>query len=274
MLKEKFKRFVFNHPQLLGAAKRFLSNKYVANNFIYKYLVMRKAEKFARESARNNNCKHTIFIENVLSCNSRCIFCAHHYQTMTGTMSMELYRKIIDDCHASGIRDITFGVYGETLLDKYLAERIKYLRKYKMTYGFITNASLLTPARVEELFRLGGLAFVHFSVNGFSKEVYEKTMVGLKRDTAYKNILHFLKRKEELKMDNLLVNISTVLTRLNKKDLKDFFASKGMTVGETRSLIYKMLDNLDGYQDESKPLMQDRNNYKGEGLVLQVIKRR
>ena len=58
------------------------------------------------------------------------------------------------------------------------------------------------------------------------------------------------------------------------KDLKDFFASKGMTVGETRSLIYKMLDNLDGYQDESKPLMQDRNNYKGEGLVLQVIKRR
>jgi hypothetical protein len=47
------------------------------------------------------------------------------------------------------------------------------------------------------------------------------------------------------------------------KDLKMFLGSKDMTVGETRSLIYKLLDNLDTYRDESqKILIQDRNNYK------------
>jgi len=47
------------------------------------------------------------------------------------------------------------------------------------------------------------------------------------------------------------------------KDLKTFLGSQGMTVGQTRSLIYKMLDNLDSYRDENQRLLvQDRNNYK------------
>jgi len=41
-----------------------------------------------------------------------------------------------------------------------------------------------------------------------------------------------------------------------------------MTVGESRSLMYKMLDNLDRYQDERRLLLIDgpenRNDYKGE----------
>lgn len=57
------------------------------------------------------------------------------------------------------------------------------------------------------------------------------------------------------------------------KDLKLFLAERGMTVGQTRSLIYKMLDNLDSYQDETKYLIDDRNNYKGKGITFEVTKR-
>lgn len=57
------------------------------------------------------------------------------------------------------------------------------------------------------------------------------------------------------------------------KDLKLFLAEKGMTVGETRSLIYKMLDNLDNYRDEDKPLVENRNDYKGKGIVFNVRKK-
>lgn len=57
------------------------------------------------------------------------------------------------------------------------------------------------------------------------------------------------------------------------KDLKLFLAEKGMTVGETRSLIYKMLENLDNYCGEDKPLVENRNNYKGKGIVFDVRKK-
>jgi len=57
------------------------------------------------------------------------------------------------------------------------------------------------------------------------------------------------------------------------KDLKLFLAERGMTVGQTRSLIYKMLDNLDAYQDENKYLIDNRNNYKGKGITFEVTKK-
>jgi MoaA/NifB/PqqE/SkfB family radical SAM enzyme len=259
-MKDKIKGFMFNRPWMLEAAKRFFSNKYVANSSIYKYLVMEKAEKKAGE---NSVGKHTIFIENTLSCNSRCIFCAHHYKTMTGTMTMDLYRKIIDDCRVCGISSVVFGVYGETFVDKYLFERIEYLRKYDMTYGIITNASLMTPDITEKLFQMGGLSFVHFSANGFSKEVYEKTMVGLKRDVSYRHMLYFLKRKKELKADKLVVNVSTVITKYNKKDIKSFFKywrkKKGINMIMPTELFDRMGIEYKGEIGELGPLTNKNN---------------
>jgi pyruvate-formate lyase-activating enzyme len=260
MLKEKIKKFVFNRPWMLDATKRFFASKFVANNPAYKYLVMKKVKKLAKE---NSDCRHTIFIENTLSCNSRCIFCAHHNRIMTGTMTMELFRKIIDECHSYGIKDITFGVYGETLADEYLFERIEYLRKYGMTYGMITNASMLTPEKTDKLLEMGGLSFVHFSVNGFSREVYEKTMVGLKRDVSYRHILYFLKRKEELKADKLVINISTVLTKFNKKDIEGLYKywrkKKGINMIQPVELFDRMGIEYKGEIGELGPLTNKNN---------------
>lgn len=260
MLKEKIKRFVFDHPWMLEMAKRFLFNRYVANNFIYKYLVIKKAERFNREK---NRYKQMIFIENTLSCNSRCVFCAHHNKVMAGTMTTDLYKKIIDECYACGINNITFGVYGEPLMDKYLFERIKYLRKYNMTYGIITNASLMTYDKVDSLFQMGGLTFAHFSVNGFSREVYEKTMIGLKRDITYKHVLYFLKQKEERKANNLVVNISIVKTKLSEKDIKGFFnywrSQKGINMILPVELFDRMGKEYNGEIGELGPLTNKNN---------------
>jgi MoaA/NifB/PqqE/SkfB family radical SAM enzyme len=183
-------------------------------------MVMRRARHYAKKSRLY---EEVISIETTLSCNSRCVFCGHHDKIMTGTMTTELYEKIIDECHEYGIKTIFFGVYGEFMTDKYMFEKINYLRKYGMKYGFITNASLLTQEITDKLLTLGDLVFVNFSVNGFSKEVYENTMVGLKRDTTYKNILYFLDQIEKRKVSGLDVVITAVRTNLNKNDLKNFY---------------------------------------------------
>ena len=123
MLLIKLKKFIFGRPALLQAAKIILTNKYLANSRFYKGLVMQKARN---KVSQMEEYRHHISIETVLSCNSRCVFCAHSRKIMTGTMAPELYEKIIDECRDYGISHITFGVYGEIMLDKYLFERIEY----------------------------------------------------------------------------------------------------------------------------------------------------
>ena len=241
MLKKFFYKFLFNHPDLLHSVKLLISSNLVANSSLYKKMVMKKARRFAMESKEH---EEAISIETTLSCNSRCIFCAHHRKIMTGTMTKELYEKIIDECQACGIKQIFFGVYGEFLTDKFMFERIEYLRKYGMNYGFITNASLLTPEITDKLFKLGGLNTVNFSANGFSKEVYEETMVGLKRDVAYRNMLYFLEQKEKHQTNDLAVVVSAVRTKLNKKDLKDFYNFWKKQKGVTTIFAIDLMDRI------------------------------
>lgn len=255
MLKEKIRKIVFDHPGLLQAAKMVLSSKLIANNSLYKNFVMKKARRYSKECKEY---EQVISIETTLSCNARCVFCAHHNRVMTGTMTMELFKKIINDCQKHGIKLINFGVYGELLTDKHLFERIKYLRERDMTYSFFSNASLLTPETTDKLFELGGLVNVNFSINGFSREIYEKTMVGLKRDATYKNVLYFLGQKEKLKSDEPMVHISAVRTKLNKKDFKDFFKfwkkQKGVSMVWSLELMDRMGSDYDGQLGKLGPM--------------------
>jgi len=247
MFIEKIKKFIFDYPDLLHLIKLLLSKRFIANNPVYKKLVMKKVKRFAE---KNREYEKVISIETALSCNSRCVFCAHHKNILTGTMPRELYEKVVDECHDYGINQIIFGVYGEFLTDKFMFERIEYLKKYGMNYGFITNASLLTPEITDRLFEIGSLNYISFSVNGFSKEVYEKTMIGLKRDVAYKNILYFLRQKEKRQVKDLTVIITAVRTDLNKKDLKNFYRfwkkQKGITTIFPIELMDRMGEDYDG----------------------------
>jgi len=261
MLKAKLKKIIFDRPRLLETAKIVFSNRLIANNPWYKNFVMKKARRYSKECKEY---EQVISIETTLSCNARCVFCAHHNQVMTGTMSPDLFEKIINECHEYGMELINFGVYGELLTDKHLFERIKYLRERGMTYSFFSNASLLTPETTDKLLELGGLVNVNFSINGFSKEIYEKTMVGLKRDVAYKNVLYFLRQKEELKLDGLTVHISAVRTKLNKKDFKDFFKfwkkQKGVSMVWSLELMDRMGSDYDGKLGKLGP-MDNKHNW-------------
>jgi len=90
-----------------------------------------------------------------------------------------------------------------------------------------------------------------------------KTMVGLKRDVAYKNILYFLEKKEKLKVHGLEVAISAVETKINKKDFRDFFRfwkkQKGVFIVQSAELIDRMGGEYDGNIGELGPMTQKNN---------------
>jgi len=243
---KKIRKYILSRPKSLQIAKFFLSRGLIANSSLYKKLVMKKVKSVAD---KNRQYKETICIETALTCNSRCIFCGHHNQAMSGIMSMELFKKIINECHEYGIHNITLGVYGEIFTDQDCIEKIKYLRGCGMTYGIITNASLLHQQLADQLFELDGLTYINFSVNGFSKEVYEKTMVSLDRNATYKNILYFLEQKEKLEADDVLVTVTAVETKLNKKDYKNFFRFWKKQKGVFEVLSAELMDRMGAEYD-------------------------
>lgn len=265
MIKKKVAKFIFAHPTFYESLKILISSRYLANNKLYKKFFLKTANEYAKKYQLS---KKVVFIETTLDCNSKCVFCYHSKKKLTGTMTMDLFKKIIDDCYANNITHVILSIYGEVLMDKFLFERIQYLRKYGMTYGLITNGSLLNKEKAERLFSLGGLRSINFSVNGYTKEAYGKIMVGLNRDVTYKNILYFLNYKEKLRQKDTQVSISIVKNRLNNKDLKDFFKFWIKQRGVNAIFPNELMDRMgDDYGDKLTLGPLGRNHRRGNWLL-------
>jgi MoaA/NifB/PqqE/SkfB family radical SAM enzyme len=95
-----------------------------------------------------------------------------------GFMSMDLFRKIADE--AATIPQLSswaFSALGEPLLDKYLDERIKYVKTIRPEWEveMYTNGVFLTPERYESL-KAAGLDYLSVSLNAVSQEQHERIM--------------------------------------------------------------------------------------------------
>ena len=119
------------------------------------------------------------------TCNATCHFCAYATPENTlpkGVMSMDLYKKIIDD--AAGIPQIdsiAFSALGEPTLDRFLVERVAYARKMRpdwTPFEVYTNGTGLTPKLFDAL-RDAGMDSLTISLNAVSQDQHEKIM-GLK----------------------------------------------------------------------------------------------
>lgn len=130
-------------------------------------------------------------------CNAKCVWCPNPDLTNLGAMDMDLYRKIIDDY---GIRGgvVTFGTFGEPLMDKHIKERIEYLRQYPkihkvevLTNGFFLNEKII-PTLIDN-----GVG-VDISLDELDKKTFEDVKK-MNFDIVRNNIVNFLKANKRAK---------------------------------------------------------------------------
>jgi hypothetical protein len=120
-------------------------------------------------------------IENTNVCNARCVFCCYgKMDRPKGFMSMDLFRKIIDDAADIPLIDkVTITGMGEPLLDKDLMERLSYIQK-KMKIGCLdlyTNGSKLTIPMIKQFIKIP-VNMLYVSLNGTDRQS-RKEMTGL-----------------------------------------------------------------------------------------------
>ena len=140
-----------------------------------------------------------IFVEPTNLCNLKCVFCPTSDEKLLkevgrpkGSMPLELFQKIVDDCKAFKGQDGNPGINvfyvhkdGEPLLHKNIVEMISYAKKANIAkeIRLITNGLFLSPEMNRRLVD-SGLDWIRISVNAMTDEKYAQlcgTAVSVKK---------------------------------------------------------------------------------------------
>ena len=137
-------------------------------------------------------------IETTTKCNLKCVTCHRtHFPDPPRLMSMDLFKKILDDCGDQVELVHLFGM-GEPLLDPHLVERVRLCSERGILVHVATNATLLFPERSEALLD-AGLGEITFSLSSARPERYEKLQPGANYGVTVRNIESFLAIKRKRK---------------------------------------------------------------------------
>jgi len=172
-------------------------------------------------------------IESANFCNLKCKMCYHGFpppQPYTdfkpGYMDFDLYKRIIDEGAEKGLCSIKPQFRGEPLLHPRIVDMVRYAKdKGIIDVLMDTNATLLTEEKARGLV-LAGLDKLICSVDGCTKDVYEKIRIGADFDTVLNNIKNFQRIKKEMGVDKPTVRVQMVdITEIHDQieDYKEFW---------------------------------------------------
>ena len=166
-----------------------------------------------------------INIQTQAGCNARCVFCPSHQvagKIPMGKMDWSLFKKIVNECAKHEMSSVNPFSQNEPLIDKEIAERVAYIKEKcgdRVTSLIISNGSLLTEQLMHS-FIDAGLDRIKISLQGLTKESYEKVMVGLKHDVTYANVERAIQILKIRKAKKPVLSVSTVTTGFNEHEIR------------------------------------------------------
>jgi len=162
-------------------------------------------------------------IETITSCNLKCFMCFQSYDPPKPlSMSMDIFKKIIDEGAKKGLCSIKTQYRGEPLLDPRMPEMVKYAKDSDIIeVMFNTNATLLDEEKSRALIE-AGLDKLICSVDGCTKDVYENVRIGANFETTLENIKTMQRLKEEMGSKKPIVRVQMVDTPRNHHQIDEY----------------------------------------------------
>ncbi len=161
-------------------------------------------------------------IESTNHCNADCVTCTRKImERQTGVMDMELFKKIVDECAGQKVRCIHLHNFGEPFLDKKIFEKIAYVKERGMETRLFTNLSLINRAMAKKVVE-SGLDRLKVSIDGNSKETYERVRKGLDYDQVMGNLETLLEERKKAGSSTPKVGLVFVDMDENSSEKNDF----------------------------------------------------
>jgi organic radical activating enzyme len=182
--------------------------------------------KFDRRDPRMNALPEGIAIETVMACNLRCPMCPvpNPETEMNGRhvtlMSMDVFRRIIDQI-SDRRRGVMLTGMGEPLLHPRIVEFASITRKAGHHTAIITNGTKLTREKSIALIA-AGVDNLTMSVDGFTKETYEKQRIGGSYETVRRNLDDLIEVNAE-RGNPMRIDLNYVVTAATAHEREAFY---------------------------------------------------
>ena len=163
-------------------------------------------------------------IETTSICNARCIMCPiDKLDRPKKSMDMALFKRVVDDCVATGVKCLKLHNYGEPLLTLGFKEMLRYIRTRSsgIDIQFSSNGSLLDD-RWARILVQEKVNRVHITIDGLRKETYEKIRIGLKYETVVNNIRNFVRLKKQLRVKYPEIYVEFIEMNQNRDEVHEF----------------------------------------------------
>jgi MoaA/NifB/PqqE/SkfB family radical SAM enzyme len=184
-------------------------------NKIIEYIVFRYKFLFYPNLHKLNTFPLHILVEPSSICNLKCVMCFQSDETFrktpySGTMSLDLFKKIVDESVENNCKSLTISGRGEPLLNPHIGEMMKYCSGKFFDYKINTNAMLLNKKIAQNVLD-SGITELVISIDSSDPEQYSKIRVGGDFYRVLKNIelLREL-REKNCKGSNINIRVSAV----------------------------------------------------------------
>lgn len=176
--------------------------------------------RLGEELAQNTNLTHVfvkprvVHIEPTIRCNLKCTHCDHTYwDRMCPDLTYDGFRHIIDQM--PDLNRVVMHGMGEPLLNKDIYRMVEYASKErKLKTIMSSNGIPINETNARKLIA-NGLQVLSISVDGATKETYEKIRVRGNFDRLIRNIKRLLDLKKEMNSETPWIYFSMVCMKDN-----------------------------------------------------------
>ncbi len=159
------------------------------------------------------------------ACNLRCTMCTQGIEDGVegaGNMDLSFAKKMIDQGAQNGVRSLKLNWRGESALHKGLAEVIHHAKQAGMIdVQMNTNGIPYTEPRIREIIT-AGLDRVIFSMDGATKETYERIRIRASFEKLRENVMLFKNIRDELGQTRPFIRIQMIRMKENAHEVEQF----------------------------------------------------
>ena len=220
-------------------------------------------------------------IETTDACNLRCVMCVHGLVEgglpNTGFIDPAMAYRAIYECGELGVYSIKFNFRGEPMLHENLVDFVRHAKKRGiLEVQFNTNGLPANRDKIEALV-LSGLDRIIFSIDGATKETYEKIRVRGRYEKLLENIAAFIEFREKHNRVRPLIRVQMVKAPGEDREAEQFVEYWSARGVENIVLIDKQDRDSSGYplKNGKKPIGRafcaqpwQRLNINRDGKVL------
>jgi radical SAM protein with 4Fe4S-binding SPASM domain len=159
----------------------------------------------------------SIQIECTTRCNLKCTFCELSYWTeKPADLKLDTIQKMVE--HLPKLKRVDLTGIGESLMNRDFFAIVKFLKSRGMYVTLNDNFTLMTEKAARRIVELG-VDQIFLSLDGATKETYERIRVGANFDKVISNARRLLQTKREMGEKRPEVKINTVVCSINYQEL-------------------------------------------------------